>query len=766
MWVVERKALPRPLRVSREAWYLRGMQEEESSGRVEVRAAGGPSYTLLTWVLLAAAAALAALFAYPAVLGRLFVEDDLAAYHLPFRAFYHAALHEGHGFLWIPHIFNGFYLHGDGQIGMLHPWHLLLYRALPLQPAFMIELLGNYALLGLGMFVLLRRWRLPAYGAIFGGVLVTFLGFHINHYIDMAFMGVLAHLPWSLYVIDRILDRDARRRTRWLVALALLGGSQLLLGFPQGVYYAWVVEGLYALWLAVDRRLWKPLAELLVVKALAAGIGLAQLLPTYDVMDASVRAVPGLEMQGSVSLHPYNFFSLFSPYLFQRRLFGPIKGDEPWDAVYMGALTVCLLFLVLARWRHLGRYRVLTAFAFTLVVFGAASALGKYGPLIHVYAELPLVNKFRAHARHLCIAHTGLALLAAIGFSHLAQAARARETLSTRHLAWVALAPAVSLLIALGVLLGRSRWSPWQNTFTHFTMAPAPLLFGTALVVLAAVLIVLAGRGHRWALVALAALLVADAGLYSLRHKMQQSLEEFRATVDVPDVAPGTRLDPDIHPMTLNRLFFAGMRGVYGYTSFMPARTLDYTQLAPLRLAGVQYRQARVTAGGDLREAAVRGENWVPFTPGVPYAWRVGRAEVSTDVARELPDIDPAEVVLLERPIEEDIAPGGYAVEATALDPGELQWTTRGEAQQMFAVSESYHPGWEARVDGTSVPVQRAYGDFMGCVVPPGEHTVAFSFRPTSFRVGLAGTLCALVALALYAVVRTWITARCPSPRP
>ncbi|HET7718377.1 MAG TPA: YfhO family protein, partial [Acidimicrobiales bacterium] len=61
-------------------------------------------------------------------------------------------------------------------------------------------------------------------------------------------------------------------------------------------------------------------------------------------------------------------------------------------------------------------------------------------------------------------------------------------------------------------------------------------------------------------------------------------------------------------------------------------------------------------------------------------------------------------------------------------------------------------PGWSATVDGQPATVLRADGVFRGVAVPPGRHTVAFSYRnPDEMRGRLvAGAgLVMLVALVL-----------------
>src|SRR5205085_523541 len=118
----------------------------------------------------------------PALRGEMYIADDLGHYHLPLRAFYADCLAQGDRFTWCPTLFCGFDLHGEGQVGLLHPWHLLIYRLLPLSIAFNIELLACYPALFAGSYLLLRRWDLPRNAAWFGALVFAFSGFNIYHY--------------------------------------------------------------------------------------------------------------------------------------------------------------------------------------------------------------------------------------------------------------------------------------------------------------------------------------------------------------------------------------------------------------------------------------------------------------------------------------------------------------------------------------------------------------------------------------------------------
>ncbi len=161
---------------------------------------------------MAAAAALFLLRRWPIPLlaGRVWVADDLGQYHLPLRQFYSQQLAAGEAFDWLPSLFNGYYLTGEGQAGTYHPLHWLLYRWLPLGVAFDLELLFSYPLMLVGGYLLLRRWQLRRDAALLGAAAFTFSGFNLLHFIPPNGVAVVAHWPWLLWALDwAMVDRPA-----------------------------------------------------------------------------------------------------------------------------------------------------------------------------------------------------------------------------------------------------------------------------------------------------------------------------------------------------------------------------------------------------------------------------------------------------------------------------------------------------------------------------------------------------------------------------
>ena len=109
----------------------------------------------------------------------------------------------------------------------------------------------------------------------------------------------------------------------------------------------------------------------------------------------------------------------------------------------------------------------------------------------------------------------------------------------------------------------------------------------------------------------------------------------------------------------------------------------------------------------------------------------------------ELPEVKPggppsrAEVIArTERTLEIEVeSPGGFLV-----------------------VTECFHPGWEAEVDGLTVPCYPTDHAFRGLAVPSGTHRVLFRYRPIYLRAGLGigalGLALLLVLLIRPGVIR------------
>ena len=74
-------------------------------------------------------------------------------------------------------------------------------------------------------------------------------------------------------------------------------------------------------------------------------------------------------------------------------------------------------------------------------------------------------------------------------------------------------------------------------------------------------------------------------------------------------------------------------------------------------------------------------------------------------------------------------------------------------------MSEVWHPGWQATVDGQPATLHRANIALQGLWLEPGTHQVRLGFWPVGLSAGLVVTGVSLVALftGVGLVLRRWI---------
>src|SRR5439155_17331383 len=125
--------------------------------------------------------------------------------------------------------------------------------------------------------------------------------------------------------------------------------------------------------------------------------------------------------------------------------------------------------------------------------------------------------------------------------------------------------------------------------------------------------------------------------------------------------------------------------------------------------------------------------------------YRATRGEPTALERMQRPDFDPRRDVVLEEgppPPAEPLQSAGFAVATLErASPQRIVIRATLDAPGYLVVSESYHRGWQARVDGASAPLYLA--DFLFLAVPldAGQHQVELTFAPLSLWLGAATSL-------------------------
>jgi hypothetical protein len=724
---------------------------------------------LFAWSLLSGLILFGAL-AGPFFAGRIYTRNDLGAYHLPVRAFYARQLAQGEQFDWMPQIFSGFYLTGEGQAGTYHPLHLFLYRFLPLRAAIDLECLLSYPLMLAGMWLFLRRRIMSSSAAMLGGVFFTFSSFNLLHFIHPNAVAVIAHIPWLLWTIDIVL-LDARRIKVYcaLTLSALLTGSQLLSGYPQYVWFSLLTESAYAVFVLIDSRISphpNPLRaptkgwsgegtkchagawpDLILAKFIGLFLGGVQLAPSIDGLVHSSRQTADALFPYAGSMHPLNLLQLAAPYLFVNRVVGQNTHEL---GLYLGVVPLLLIVWLIIRWSNVGRLKSISLAA---SLFGAVALMlsfGQYGRIYRLLTYLPLVGSFRFPARYVVIFQIMAALLAALGFLMLVRDNRyeRRRKRMVHAFPDIAHQPLLSwrrclpLWIVAAISVGAAVMGialRGESYIAQFLL----VIIGPVLFIAAALLIFKAARGSFAALVLLILLSAVDLGVYGLSYSVYSHcprFDDYIAKINTPPGKIDSRVAASFYRFdepglrTGDQIIMRGWRRADGYAGLEPQRMLDYGNLPALRVAGVGWVRRGPKTNGI--QGLIDGEHdWREVPDPLPRVRLVNRTMTSADPSGDIHKINVDSEVLTEVSL---VFPSEKPGKATVVEDiaGRLDIRTQSPSEQLLVVSESYHPGWKAAVNGFPTQVYRVNGDYLGCIVGPGTQLVTLKFQPASLHTG------------------------------
>lgn len=708
---------------------------------------------------LGAIAVVAALLA-PSLWSAIYVYDDLSQYHLALRQFYATAIRGGESFHWLPGLFCGYNLHAEGQVGMYHPWHWLIYRFLQLPIAFNLEVAGAYPSMLLGMYLLLRRWSLDRTAALIGGMTFAFSGYIYLRFVHVNAIGVVAHVPWLCWAIDCMLrDMPGRCRPAWWAgpALALATTSQMLLGHPQFAWYSLLCEGVYASILVIGLRIsMRRLPALAVSKALGLLGGAVQILPTLSEISRSnrINRPSGLELDSPKMLG--HLVTLLDPYLYVGRVYNSAKFT--WVThehnFYLGALAPVLLTWLLIRGGRAWRSPLWFGMA-TLGLAGVMLMLIDLTPFSALYRKLPIVGTFRINGRYYLLVVLAVSVLVASALTELRRVAAAERP------GWRTLWPLVVPPMLAAVIVLASWAAGTVRTMNH--SSPILAVTGVLLSAAAALLTAAAARGSRPAWSALGLLVAVDLGAHGLSYVWHTPPLELPAVLaKLPDPPPheGVRVhfvwaddEADKHPVGATTYLLNGTRLIGGYAAIIPQKRLDYDTVEALRVASVGLiGEVAHVSKGDKSVHALHGnlDRWLTAQRPVARVRLVSRTILSDDPRRDIVGLDVAEIALVDRALE---LPGGSpgSAEMVADRPGQARIHVEAPARRLVVFSESFHAGWQAMVDDRSVPIVPTYGDFLGCIVEAGSHEVELHFSPPGLVLGK------ILSLAAFAGIATWL---------
>lgn len=99
---------------------------------------------------------------------------------------------------------------------------------------------------------------------------------------------------------------------------------------------------------------------------------------------------------------------------------------------------------------------------------------------------------------------------------------------------------------------------------------------------------------------------------------------------------------------------------------------------------------------------------------------------------------DPARIALVEEPLHYTTPAADSLATVRVLKSTDVRLVVETETRtpRYLVTSDTYYPGWRARIDGRRTHVFKTDYVLRGVMVPAGHHLVSFRFRPRSFFIG------------------------------
>jgi hypothetical protein len=354
--------------------------------------------------------ALLILATFPQVLLGLqtFVYRDFGIFSYPLAAYFRDRFWHGEIPLWNPLNNCGIPFLAQWNTQVLYP-PALFYLIFPLSWS-----LGVFCLLhlfwgGLGMFLLARDWSRNSLAAAFAGIVFAFNGLMLG---SLIWPGLVAALGWMPWVV-RFTEQAQREGGKKIVIAAFIGALQMLTGGTEVVLLTWIISGTLALRLFLGGEIprAKIFLRMTVIVALISGLCAAQLLPFFELLQASRQ-----QQEISAATWPMpatglvNFFvPLFHGHFLQGVF---IQDHQSWiNSYYVGGATMLLAIGALCLG---GKTRWLMA----LVAFCLVLAVGEATPIYGWLSKhVGVIGLIRFPVKFVIVPIFVLPLLAALALS-------------------------------------------------------------------------------------------------------------------------------------------------------------------------------------------------------------------------------------------------------------------------------------------------------------------------------------------------------------
>lgn len=530
------------------------------------------------------------------------------------------------------------------------------------------------------------------------------------------------------------------------LALAAVGGLCLHGGQIQLVYYSGLFLVAYALvafghsWRAGRYQEMRRTAGWLTASGvLAIGMAAYLLVPLVAEMPLVSRGLASKEFFFSFhSLGWRHLQTFFHPEALGSPLDGSYPGIELWeDVAYFGLFPLLLAFLGgILGWRR-------SPTRFLVVSFAVSVLISLDTPIVRfLYEFFPGFQTFRLPGRMLFLTACFGIALAGIGLEELLARLRGE---SGRP--WRSVLAAVAMIL---VIAGEGIFYAYRYLDTIPQADVAPATNYGQLLALDPTLFRVAPVGpytipYGWA---------ATQGLQLISGYEPYNLRHYQKYLLLMQLGRNARIEA-ANWSDFVRVARWDLFDVLNVKYILARKPQDLPPDRFETVAQYQNQPLFVLYSGLHRINVVIYRNKMSL-PRIFWVTRVvsAQGEDETIAAIQRHDLrDFAVVQNAERNDEEIPDSPGDRARVIRVSDGNLEVETQNLGDRYLVISEVWHPGWRATLDGRPHSLYRTDLTLMGAWIPAGEHRLVLTFRPLHWRVALGISLISGAAFLICVVV-------------
>lgn len=648
---------------------------------------------------------------------------------------------------WTNEIGQGFPILADGIIGTFYIPNLIIFSFSPQNWSIPVMYLSTFLICSTGMYFLLKELKMTPFIAIMGALSYTFCASMILHVQHFNFIQSASLLPLIMLFTVKLLRSSSIKNS---LLLLILFSQLFFTGFFQIFVYSTLV---FPLLIVVHQYLTqksflKILVIYLFIIVFSLLISSAQLLPSIELNSKSSRSenLNALNILGDFPMSPFDLVTYLNPFIQGQAKNGTANSmnwaEEGiyWESTsYIGILPIFLSILSLFFIFKKGKKETIVYLIFALFAFlTILMSLGKFSPT-HILFSFPPLNLFRVPSRFILFTQFFLVILSAYSADKIIQMSPSKLK---RHISTL-----LMLLIAADIFLVWWSYNP-VGSFKKWTHIPET-----------AQLIKKIDQNSR--IISFGCLEAWNKTF--LKEGWKSKLETYYIDRNC--------LNPNINIMF----------GLNNFNIYTNLSTRRYDLQNSILLNDIKLNENEIIIGeksktildnsyvrfilstkeiknNDYKKIFTIENDGVQFmifesnkNLGIGKIYYKYKTVSSPDEYQSIyKDTDLESTVILEDKLSNDnLEEGSNKVRLEKFTNDSFEFEAETNKPGVFVLSNSFYPGWTAKIDGKVTEIFAANINNQAISIPTGSHKVSFSYQPKQLRIGLIITLISYLTILL-----------------